>query len=331
MFKFPSIESLRHVVDKVRANAAYHGIEPPAAVPYVGTVKLHGTNAGVNILTDGTVTAQGRNSVLTVQQDNFGFAAFVHARVDLFRDLADGLNCGVTFYGEWIGRGIQKGVAVSQLDKQFVIFSYRFDDDDLVFPIETYGFRGPFDDDKEQFNTVGIYFINQVPEYEVTIDFRPGHLEEAADKISELTLEVERKCPWGAMFGVEGTGEGIVWRMRNSPGDASRWFKSKGLEHKKVGPRAGKVDIDPVKAQNITELVEVILPKWRLEQGISELEQRGLTINPENTGEFIKWIHQDILKEEVDHITKSGYSWKDVVGTASKKAKDFYFSRQTLD
>ena len=331
MFKFPSIESLRHVVDKVRANAAYHGIDPPSAAKYVGSCKLHGTNAGVRILTDGSVTAQGRNSILTVQQDNFGFAAFVHARAQLFRDLADGCARGITFYGEWIGKGIQKGVAVSQLDKQFVIFSYRFDDDDLVFPIETYGFRGPFDDAKEQFNTVGIYFINQAPEYNVTIDFRPGHLEEAADKISELTLEVERKCPWGAMFGVEGTGEGIVWRMWNNPGDTSRWFKSKGLEHKKVGPRAGKVDIDPVKAQNITELVEVILPKWRLEQGVSELQQRGLAITPENTGEYIKWIHQDILKEEVDHITKSGYSWKDVVGTASKKAKDFYFSRQTLD
>lgn len=325
MFKFPSIESLRHIVDKVRSNAAYHGVEPPSAVGYVGTVKLHGTNAGVHIA-DGVVTAQGRNSVLTVQQDNFGFASFVHARKEHFINFADGVNCGITFYGEWIGKGIQKGVAVSQLDKQFVIFSFRYDNDDQVHPIGNYDIGTV-----EAFNAVGIYFITQVPQYEVTIDFTPGNLEAAADRISELTLEVERECPWGALFGIKGTGEGIVWTMKDAPGDTSRWFKSKGLEHKKVGPRAGKVDIDPVKAQNITELVEVILPKWRLEQGISELEQRGLKATPENTGEFIKWIHTDVLKEETDHITKSGYAWKDVVGTVSKKAKDFYFSRQTLE
>lgn len=312
MQKFPSIESLKHLVHRIRATSDFHGREYPT-MEFTGTVKLHGTNAGVEVFhyDNGAIAveAQGRNRKLTIESDNFGFAARVLAQREAFIALARGRN--VLFFGEWVGTGIQKSVAVSNVPRHFVIFSV-FENGEVVDINDFFS---------EDFNEEGIYFINQVPTYSVTIDFK--NPQEAADIITDLTYEVEHKCPWGAFRGVESVGEGIVWVATDDPNKTDYWFKSKGVEHKKSGEKQ-QVRVDPVKVESIRKLVDEILPEWRLEQGVSQLRENNMTITVENTGNYIKWIHQDIIKEESDTIANNSFCWKDVVGDVSKRARAYY-------
>lgn len=99
------------------------------------TEKIDGTNAAVVIEQDGervyddgdpnatayvghhAVYAQSRNRFITPDADNHGFAAWVQAHAD---QLVDTLGPGRHF-GEWWGRGIQRGYGVS--NKRFSLFN----------------------------------------------------------------------------------------------------------------------------------------------------------------------------------------------------------------
>ena len=74
MKKFPSIEQFRHVVRAERDAAKFRG-EEPGERSYRGTVKLHGTNAGISQDRAGNLTYLSRNRKLTPGDDNAGFAA----------------------------------------------------------------------------------------------------------------------------------------------------------------------------------------------------------------------------------------------------------------
>ena len=189
MTPFPSIESLRHVVKSVESHCKYHNLPIPV-VDYIGTVKLHGSNASVRFTPDGDIIPQSRNRILSVGDDNFGFAAFVEKNKDIFKPLAP-RNGEVTFYGEWCGGNVQPKVALEQLEKHFVIFSMLHNG--TMSPIARVVSHSEFD--ITTFNKAGIYFINQIPLYKVTVDFsRP---EDIVDHLTDLTIAVEKECPWG--------------------------------------------------------------------------------------------------------------------------------------
>lgn len=323
MKEFPSIEALRHLVKEVRTACDYKS-KPYPTVAFLGTVKLHGTNAGVRV-TETKVQAQGRTRILDIQGDNFGFAFFISTRNEILRELKNdlfGKNPDITFFGEWIGPGIQKSVAVSQLPfKQFVIFSVYNGETDTITPITEIDTQRMTERMLlADLNAAGIYFINQVDNYLVEIDFK--NPEEAATKIEEMTLSVEKECPWAKKFGVIGVGEGIVWTAINQ--EVRLWFKSKGLEHKKVEKNKPKVEVDPVRVDGINKLVDALLPEWRLEQGFSFLRENGHELSNKSTGKYLKWISEDIIKEETDVIVANGFEWRDVVGQVNTKARTYF-------
>jgi len=68
---------------------------------------------------DYAVLAGSRNRFITVDQDNFGFARWVH---DHAQELAAGLGSGV-HYGEWWGSGIQRGYGLKNGEKHFSLFN----------------------------------------------------------------------------------------------------------------------------------------------------------------------------------------------------------------
>ncbi len=80
------------------------------------TEKLDGTNAQVHVLDDGGVLAGSRNRYLTPEKDNFGFAQWVKENEDELRQLGPGRH-----YGEWWGRGIQRGYGLSE--RRFSLFN----------------------------------------------------------------------------------------------------------------------------------------------------------------------------------------------------------------
>lgn len=331
MKEFSSIGQYRQVVSSVRRYCETIAFIPLPTVTFKGTPKLHGTNAGVRLRKDGEITPQSRNRVLGIGDDNAGFAAFSLARASYFHLIGDIVATAtgtaphnLTIFGEWCGGNIQPRVGLTTVPKHFVIFNV-YDGEEEAYdkkPLERIG-----KDLLAELNEQGIYLITQVPSYELVVDFaRP---EDALERITELTLQVEESCPWAKFMGGEGIGEGIVWEAVNRPFDTNMWFKSKGEKHAKGGDKS-KVNVatvDPVRVSELRELVDSLLPAWRLEQGIAELQAKGVSIEPSNTGAYLQWISKDIIKEESDTLLANAdkFDWKkDVSNKVVQQARSYW-------
>lgn len=87
------------------------------------TEKIDGTNAQVVVCDDGTVLAGSRTRWITPENDNFGFAAWVKEHEANLRNLGVGRH-----FGEWWGRGIQRGYGMTE--RRFSLFNVsRWSDD----------------------------------------------------------------------------------------------------------------------------------------------------------------------------------------------------------
>ena len=86
----------------------------------VVTEKIDGTNAAVIITEDGQVGAQSRTRLITLDNDNYGFARWTFNNRDILRDV---LGPGRHF-GEWWGAGIQRRYGLGgQGAKRFSLFN----------------------------------------------------------------------------------------------------------------------------------------------------------------------------------------------------------------
>jgi hypothetical protein len=84
--------------------------------------KIDGTNGLVHVAEDGIVRAGSRNRWITPEDDNYGFAKWVETNQEELRELGPGYH-----YGEWFGKGIQRGYGLSK--KHFALFNtYRWKD-----------------------------------------------------------------------------------------------------------------------------------------------------------------------------------------------------------
>lgn len=84
----------------------------------VVTEKIDGTNAQVIIDKDGDIGAGSRTRLITPQDDNFGFAKWVHDNKEDLLSLGPGHH-----YGEWWGSGIQRGYGLQKGEKRFSLFN----------------------------------------------------------------------------------------------------------------------------------------------------------------------------------------------------------------
>lgn len=80
------------------------------------TEKIDGTNAQVFVGEDGSIRAGSRTRWITPDDDNFGFAAWVNDHAGDLLELGPGRH-----YGEWWGRGIQRGYG--QNERRFSLFN----------------------------------------------------------------------------------------------------------------------------------------------------------------------------------------------------------------
>jgi hypothetical protein len=339
MSKFPHVEQFRNVIRRVKEVTRYAGKDengevifnsaPLPKLKFHGTTKLHGTNAGVGILNDGTQWAQSRENIITPEKDNAGFATFAYKNREFFASVKNNFGYGETLYngfviyGEWCGKGIQKGVAVSELEKMFVVFGIKL----LSSDPETRPNTWVCDDAVKELighnEDIRIFNIFEFGTWELEIDF--DYPELSSNKMIELTEEVEKECPVGKYFGVSSVGEGIVWKCRTEPyvgGDFM--FKVKGEKHS-VSKVKTLAAVDVEKVNSIKECVDKIITENRLNQGLDHLRTNHLEIVPQNLGVFIKWVTSDAIREELDTIIESGLIPKDVGSVASKVARDWFF------
>lgn len=292
-------------------------------ITYTGTVKLHGTNAGV-LVYNGKVIPQSRTRKLSLGSDNMGFAAFIEQSKEEFLQWAADIRISqnivtdwpIVFFGEWIGPGIQKGVATNLLpSRQFVMFgAASVVEDRLVFE----------DVPLPSLPSNNIYNIFEVPTYSVTVDFSDELSKaKAREYIEQVTLEVEEKCPWGVKFGLEGIGEGVVW-TQPGPDRYHRAFKSKGALHR-GGPREKKVQgMDIETLRSVHEFVNFACTEARLQQGVEALREAGKPISMDSARDYISWVVEDCLRECKLELDSAGLPDKMVKKALGARAAAFW-------
>jgi len=330
MIKFSKIGAVYNVAKYVSyANTAKdipdkYRVRTP--VEYLGTVKLHGTNSGVLCREDGTLIPQGRNRVLSVDNDHMGFAKFVDGHREEISSYAKrikaklGITGDVVIYGEWIGPGIQSKVAICQLPaKQWVVFAARMAEEGAPYLElhKTLGEEGPQEGP--------IWTVFQGPLWKVTIDFsNKESRENAVTYITESTLEVGQRCPWAARFGCEGIGEGIVWMPQGDYfGKSDLMFKSKSEDHK-VKTKSPAVSMDPEVLKSIEDFVEYAVTENRLLQGLEVMREMGHPVDMKSTKHFLGWVGNDVRTECRDELEASNLEWKQVAKFVNDRALAFW-------
>lgn len=332
LIKYPDTEQFRNVIRNVQHKAQYTGKDANgdaimnrlAVMPtltFEGTVKVHGCCSSVRLEDDARIP-QSRDNEISVENDNYGFARFIAGTPDnAFLTLKDLFGNNIVVHGEWAGKGIQDTVAVNELEKMWIIFAVQRitpnGDEEKWLSLKGI--------DLTALNQYKIYSIRQFGVETVDIDFeKPA---EATNKINELSLAVENECPVGKFFGISGIGEGRVWRCITSGWESSKFvFKVKGQAHSKSKVKK-LANVDVEKMKSIEDFVDKHLSEERLVQGWNWLKEQGKPQTEVSTGDFIKWLFNDIIKEEADELTASGLTVKELGGVISKKAKIWFFTK----
>lgn len=322
MLKYPSTPSLKDAITLVRRAAGKpkfigltedkQPIFEPVVIPTVmlhGTVKLHGTHADVRLI-NGEVVCQSRNRLLSILDDHAGFTHFIEARKGLFLSLfqATGLEM---ISGEWAGGNIQASVAITGMPKAFFHFHKEI---------------GSFPES-------GVYSVYDF--YNPIVEANFNKPEELRAQLEEITLQVEDACPVGlALNPTRGNdiGEGLVWKFELN--GEQFMFKTKGEKHKRGEglklPRVARVDHPS--AHLIEPFLDAYVTVDRLEQGIEYLEEMGFALNQRSTGEYLKWVSSDVLKESIldlDVLSQEhALHWRDgICGGVQGRAKAYFFAK----
>ena len=299
-------------------------------VHYKPKVKLHGTNAAVQVHLDGNIIAQSRENIITPEKDNNGFARWVHENKDNWQSAAKGF----VFFGEWVGPGVQRGVAVGQIPrKSFVVFAVQpllssvktppvYDSDDLIVDPEAIS---------KMVSAIPDVYV--LPWYNdgIKIDWSLGAdiLFKETETINQWVASIEANDPWvESVFGIKGTGEGLVFypvsdKHIGLQNFNNLTFKAKGEKHKNIAT-AKPAQVNPEAAASIEAFATMVLTLARLEQGATAV---GLPYDAKQIGKFIGWIAADIQKETKDEMAASGLDWKQVQKTISDKARTWYLDK----
>ncbi|KAH7380220.1 hypothetical protein DE146DRAFT_681986 [Phaeosphaeria sp. MPI-PUGE-AT-0046c] len=304
-------------------------------IPFIGTVKLHGTHADILIYNDDRIVFQSRNIVgLQVAKDNAGFATTMSQKTKVLLRLRDlfiarftqlhphtslDQSRPVLIAGEWIGQSIQKDVAISQLSKRFVIISVNI--------------NGQWQRDSDYGGIAlpnhDIYNISRAGNFNRTLHF--DNPQRTINELEILTEQVARQCPFAATFGIDGEGEGIVWKPALAPYNCNPnlWFKTKGGRFKPTFTRPPRQS--PERAQQSREVAARVAEIWvseqRLEQGLEYMREHGIQPTKKGMGPFLKWVQNDIAVEEKGYIAEHGVDAPTLRIEVAKIAKPWYTAR----
>ena len=324
--KYPSTGQFRNCISTFQWNQK-HLNESINDVPYTGTVKLHGTNGSfVKESADSDFIVMSKENILSAESDNYNFFWVYSSSSNreiinkLFIDIAEtykkifyeDIKYPIRISGEFAGRNIQSGVAISEVERFFAIFAISCGNErDCWLNIEDF---------KDIRNVEGrIFNICDFGIYKINIDFTNPQLIQ--NKLTEYTTQVENECPAGKYFGVTGVGEGIVWSPNWPKFGPEYRFKVKGKKHSSSKVKVlAEVDVEKIKS--INEFISYACTENRMNQALTEI---GLS--QDTIGTFIKWIITDILKEESDTMQANGITPKDLGKYVASTAREFYINK----
>ena len=334
--KFSDIGQFREIYATIKHRAQYIGKDengeciydttiPLPTVKVLGTVKIDGSNGGITMNKEGEIWAQSHDRILTLEEDNYNFAFILESKKEIFKELLNKIDFNgydyITIFGEVAGKGIQKGMAVCQLPRMFVIFDIKRSYDDNSKGDNKYASIDEIKTLRSPENN--IYNIYDFTTFEVEIDFNEP--QEAMDRLTDITTNVGVKCPFGEAMGVEGRGEGEVFVFYDEDGNKYR-FKVKA-EKSKISKTKELVTIDVERVNSIREFVEYSVTENRLNQGLEQTFGCNGILDITRMGCFLQWLAGDIIKEEMDVLIKNNLEPKAVTGAISKKGRDWLLNK----
>jgi hypothetical protein len=329
--KYPSIDRFDKLYDSFLSTAKYQhsrvygeDITHPKLpiIHFTGSEKIHGENMAVCYTESVGFWIQGRNHIRTLMHDQNGMASFVRSNESIWLNIVSQLvtkfsldveNNTLVLDCEWAGENIQKGnSACSGTPKAAYLFDFArvvSNEDDSTRYISTKGVGAP---------RHSIFNIAQFSTYSITLDFNEPILCEKRLKV--LIDKVEKSSPIALWFGKDSNvGEGIVLSAFHC-GKLVQ-LKAKGDAHGgKPRTKTGKV-LSPETQQAIIDVTDKVTPTWRITQGIEETN----ATTKQDIGKLLKWVNQDILKEDLHIITNSNLEFKDISRSVAKVIKEYYF------
>jgi len=314
---FGSVESLHNKVKE----AYRYNIQKNT---FFAKPKLHGTNASI-VFTPNEVYAQSRKNVLSLENDNAGFARWV-SELSLSNKTSDGIT--YILYGEWAGQGIQKNDAVTKIGKKafFPICLRRIYSDDRPDRVDNEEYLI-----KSGLENMGIadhpdiHIIPKMGEISICLNGDVDHLTQVETYVNKMVESFETVDPYiKEEFGVEGVGEGVVFYP-----DTNDWntyknlmFKAKTEAHrmnKSKSAASAKVEVSP----DVADFVDRFATIQRFEQAMTEL---NTGFDMKAMGQFLKWVNVDIIKESKDELEESELEWKECAKEITKVSRGWFMN-----
>jgi hypothetical protein len=323
-------------IEEVIAPTLLKVLEKP--VTFKAKVKLHGSNFGVALCGD-QLRAQSRSQFI----DRSGMGRLVFEKNEAYwRSLVvPGGPQAFTVFGEYCGKGVQKGVALAQLNTVFMaVFGIDIGGRLVVEPAEIEAFLTLNGKVKLPNDVLVLPWYETEYELDLSQDTE-AHMAEVEKVLEKIDVEVQKidsKDPWvERMFNVAGPGEGLVlypvsllesvpalpnFRTISRDAFGAIAFKAKGEKHRVV-TAAKSVAIVPEKAAGAEAFAKLMCPEPRLEQGASTVGG----FDPKLVRDFIAWVAKDVQKEGQHELEASKLTWKDVTGPINKLASAWYLAK----
>lgn len=328
-------------------NPIYDESKELPSLDVVGTVKLHGTSAGICFdVENNKIVPMSKKNILTIESDNYGFAKWFYEELipsdEKYQSLLDTFDTiqffstGVGYaiqmanakyivlHGEWAGKGIQKGVGISNLEKDFFLFGVKVYSDE-----ENYIWLPP---------TLVVQHIKAKRLFKNIFDYKTypmkldlNNPEDFIKSAKEALSEVENECPVATSHiekledGQNKNGEGLVfWTVC----DPVKPFKLKDERFVKLRRNKKKEKTPRVFSKEEIELAESLAPDWRIAQAFQEVygENWEKQVSMNEFPDILRWVLEDINKEEKITLEESGINLKKVKPLIVEKIKDTIFS-----
>lgn len=312
IIKFPSIVQFNNVYTR----ETWDGLETRRSLTYRAKAKLHGSNMSVSIAPSGEVTLQSRDTIVTLEKEQFNFAETISPQIPAFSNSRMGEL--LTFYGEWAGPGIQKGDAIQRTDKKrFFIFAAALGTaphwQDETKTVPRCMITNPEDIEALLPENLDRDLVRVLPyedETPLVFDFNDDEqIKSTLDIINRSVEAVAQKDPYvSRVFGVDHPGEGFVMVPHATLEDpisseeyARRSFKAKTDKHRvrKQGKAASPREPLP---ETAIEFVNTFVTPQRVQQAANEVCEEHVDMTA--MGKVLAWIMADVQKEAADELAQ---------------------------
>lgn len=346
LIKFGSIEQLDTVFKTIQHYSQLNGFDENNKPIYNNnelpklevklSEKIHGMNGGVNYSNKEGFYVQKRREVITLDNDNGGFAFFCKTNekvlLDLINKLSKQYNINfdthrITLFGEFAGDGIQKKSALTGFKKKFILFQYFkvSNVNEELRETDTNWLENKVNNQWIASEENDIYNIMNYFTQDIIIDF--NQFEESKSKLENLVLKIEESSPLGEFFGKKGNiGEGLIGNFLFNGDKIS--FKVKGQKHTNTRVYKPKVQDDELIKKKM-DCAYQVCPAFRLEQFWQEI----FGFNNEKTPDikylkdFIKKVIQDINKEDLFKISEFNLEPKAIYPYVSKICQKWFIEQ----